>query len=92
MNTSDRNSFGLGHAKSTDSPSNNRALLAKYLRGLPSLDFSSKGYLNICQRWGLTTDELAKSIAEIQRSHPAAPKMINAGPTTKAMEGLSDAR
>lgn len=43
--------------------------LRKYLRGLPSLEFSEKGQANICQRFGISTEELSAALDALR---PAA--------------------
>lgn len=73
MSTGDRNNFGPEHAKITIPNSNNRTQLTKYLRGLPSLCFSEKGCANICQRFGVSVDELNTVVTAMQRPHPNAP-------------------
>ena len=73
MSTGDRNNFGPEQAKITTPTSNNSTQLTKYLRGLPSLDFSEKGCANICQRFGVSADELNTAVAALQRPRPNAP-------------------
>lgn len=52
---------------------NNIALsqLRTYLRNLPSLSLSEKGRANVCQRFKITDEELAATLAKLQR--PNAP-------------------
>ena len=73
MSTGDRDNFGPEQTKITTSTPNNRAQLAKYLRGLPSLDFSEKGRANVCQRFKVSADEFADVIATLQRPLRNAP-------------------
>jgi hypothetical protein len=73
MSTGDRNNFGPEHAKITTPTSNNRTQLTKYLRGLPSLDFSEKGRANVCQRLKVSVEELADVLATLQRPRRNAP-------------------
>lgn len=71
MSTGDRNALNLlgQQAKDTTPGATNRVRLAAlrgYLRGLPSLDFSDRGRVHICARFGLNGDELSAAIADMQ--------------------------
>lgn len=73
MSTGDRNDFGPEQTKITTPASNNLAQLTKYLRGLPSLDFSEKGRANVCQRFKVSAEEFADVLATLQRPRHNAP-------------------
>ena len=45
--------------------------LRAYLQNLPSLGLSEKGQVNICQRFKVSAEELAATLATLQR--PSAP-------------------
>ena len=71
MSTGDRNALNvLGeHNKDNTPAATNRVRLAAlrgYLRGLPSLDFSNKGRVTVCARFGLREDELSAAVAAMQ--------------------------
>lgn len=42
-----------------------RARLRAFLRGLPSLAFSDKGRATVCQRFGVSDDELTAAVAAL---------------------------
>ena len=61
-----------GQVKVKEAGASNRisiSALRKYLRGLPSLEFSEKGQANICQRFGVSTEELNAALDALR---PAA--------------------
>ena len=63
-------------AKGTTTGATNRARLARlhdYLRGLPYYDFTEKGRANICQRFGVSADELDAAVAALQSPRPSQP-------------------
>lgn len=67
MSTSDRNALNLpgGQAKDTSATAPPQARLLAYLRGLPSLAFSDKGRATVCQRFGVSDDELTAAVAAL---------------------------
>ena len=78
MSASDRNTSNvLGrHGEDTAPGESDRARLGKlrdYLRGLPSLDFTPKGRINVCRRFYCTDDELSAAVAALQSPRPNAP-------------------
>jgi hypothetical protein len=77
MSTDDRNALNvLGeHDKATATGDSNLARLTKYLRGLPSLNFSDKGRATICQRFGIEPEGLDTAIAATQQRHSNAPAL-----------------
>ncbi len=67
MSTGDRNILSMlgEQAKVKKIVASNRTSLSalrKYLRGLPSLEFSEKGQANICQRFGISVEELSATV------------------------------
>lgn len=78
MRANDQNTLHLlgEQAKVTTTGVTNRARLARlhdYLRGLPYNDFTEKGRANICQRFGVSADELAAAVAVMQSPRPGQP-------------------
>jgi hypothetical protein len=78
MRANDQNTLCLlrEQAKVTPTGATNRARLARlndYLRGLPHYNFTQKGCANICQRFGVSTDELTAAVAVLQSPQPAQP-------------------
>lgn len=76
MGANDQNTFFLLGEQvkgSTNEATNNIALgqLRTYLRNLPSLSLSDKGQANVCQRFKVSSEELAAILATLQR--PSAP-------------------
>ncbi len=74
MSTGDRNALSLlgEQAKGTTSAAPPQARLRAFLRGLPSLAFSDKGRATICQRFGVSDDELTAAVAALQ-TRPGRP-------------------
>lgn len=57
---------------------NNIALsqLRTYLRNLPSLSLSDKGRANVCRRFKITDEELAATLAKLQRSNAPTDELL----------------
>ena len=77
MSTGDRNALNvLGeHLKDTPIGATNRVRLAalrSYLRGLPSLVFSDKGFANICARFRPSEADLSAAVVAVQ-ARPGRP-------------------
>jgi hypothetical protein len=65
--------FLTGHVKDTKKETGNLSLhqqfpkLFSFLDGTPSLEFSPKGFENICSRFGINKQTLTECIAEQER-------------------------
>lgn len=74
MRANDLNTLSLPgqQAKGTTPAAPDRARLLAYLRGLPSLAFSDKGRATVCQRFGVSDDELTAAVVALQ-ARPGRP-------------------